>query len=446
MKKLFALLSLLTALALVFAAWAEAPDAVYAEFIDAPVEEIEALLGDGEEALPAFDGEAPAQVLAGEDIAAEADAQDAGEELLRDSGVDGNITWKITDRVTEEFGAFRTLTLTGAGPMNDYTNPTDYCAGYVHAPWMSDSKDTTTAYGKYFRAIEIGQGITHIGSFAFDVTNGRGNNIREVVIPDSVTSIGDYAFFGQFDLDRVVIPASVTDFGKYVFHSSTVIACPSGSAACQYAQDNGHALELTDLTVTLSAEKLEMTVGETATLGATVSVAGFAPTFRSQSPGIASVDESGLITALQAGCTSIIVQVGDSRSWTCAVQVKKPEPTPSPTPTPTPAPSSTPTVSPKPTTTPKASVKPTVTPKAPTAIKITQGKKKTTKVGKKLTLKVKLTPSKAKTKLTWKSSNKKVATVSSKGVVKAKKPGKAKITVTTANGKKATITITVKKK
>lgn len=444
MKKLFALLSLLTALALIFAAWAEAPDAVYAEFIDAPVEEIEALLGDGEEALPAIDGEAPAQVLAGEDIAAEADDQETGEVLLRDSGVDGNITWKITDRVTEEFGAFRTLTLTGAGPMNDYTNPTDYCAGYVHAPWMSDSKDTTTAYGKYFRAIEIGQGITHIGSFAFDVTNGRGNNIREVVIPDSVTSIGDYAFFGQFDLDRVVIPASVTDFGKYVFHSSTVIACPSGSAACQYAQDNGHALELTDLTVTLSAEKLEMTVGETATLGATVSVAGFAPTFRSQSPGIASVDESGLITALQAGCTSVIVQVGDSRSWTCAVQVKKPEPTPSPTPTP--APSSTPTVSPKPTATPKASVKPTATPKAPTAIKITQGKKKTMKVGKKLTLKVKLTPSKAKTKLTWKSSNKKVATVSSKGVVKAKKPGKAKITVTTANGKKATITITVKKK
>ena len=57
-----------------------------------------------------------------------------------------------------------------------------------------------------------------------------------------------------------------------------------------------------------------------------------------------------------------------------------------------------------------------------------------------------LSPKKAKSKLTWTTSNKKVATVSSKGVVKAKKVGKAKITVTTANGKKATITITVKKK
>lgn len=35
--------------------------------------------------------------------------------------------------------------------------------------------------------------------------------------------------------------------------------------------------------------------------------------------------------------------------------------------------------------------------------------------------------------------------VSSKGVVKALKPGKVKITVKTANGKKATVTITVKK-
>ena len=69
----------------------------------------------------------------------------------------------------------------------------------------------------------------------------------------------------------------------------------------------------------------------------------------------------------------------------------------------------------------------------------------TLKVGKKLTLKAALTPTKAKTSYTWTSSNKKVATVSGKGVVKAIKPGKAKITVRTANGKKATVTITVKK-
>ena len=50
----------------------------------------------------------------------------------------------------------------------------------------------------------------------------------------------------------------------------------------------------------------------------------------------------------------------------------------------------------------------------------------------------------ANQKVTWTSSNSKVATVSKKGVVKALKKGKATITVTTANNKKASIKITVK--
>lgn len=45
--------------------------------------------------------------------------------------------------------------------------------------------------------------------------------------------------------------------------------------------------------------------------------------------------------------------------------------------------------------------------------------------------------------LTWKSSNKKVATVSTGGVITAKKTGITRITVTTKNGKKDTITVTV---
>ncbi len=45
--------------------------------------------------------------------------------------------------------------------------------------------------------------------------------------------------------------------------------------------------------------------------------------------------------------------------------------------------------------------------------------------------------------VTWKSSNKKVATVSSKGVIKAKAVGTAVITATTENGKKDTVKVTV---
>ena len=87
-------------------------------------------------------------------------------------------------------------------------------------------------------------------------------------------------------------------------------------------------------------------------------------------------------------------------------------------------------------------------------VKVQAGKVKTTKIsitkkvrikkGKKLKLKPALTPITSQEKITFTSSNKKVVTVTSKGVIKAKKPGKAKITVKSGK-KKVTVTVTVTK-
>lgn len=66
------------------------------------------------------------------------------------------------------------------------------------------------------------------------------------------------------------------------------------------------------------------------------------------------------------------------------------------------------------------------------------------KKGKKAKIKVRLVPAKATEKVTFKTSNKKVAKVTKSGVVKAVKKGKCKITVKTANGKKAVVKVTVK--
>lgn len=71
-------------------------------------------------------------------------------------------------------------------------------------------------------------------------------------------------------------------------------------------------------------------------------------------------------------------------------------------------------------------------------------KKVTLKKGKTHKLSPKLEPVTAKKKITYKTSNKKIATVSAKGVIKAKKPGKAKITVKSGS-KKFTVTVVVKK-
>ncbi len=67
----------------------------------------------------------------------------------------------------------------------------------------------------------------------------------------------------------------------------------------------------------------------------------------------------------------------------------------------------------------------------------------------KITTTVKVKPNKkANKKVTYKSANKKIATVSSKGVIKAKKAGKTKITITSKKNKKkkTTMKVVVKKK
>lgn len=81
-------------------------------------------------------------------------------------------------------------------------------------------------------------------------------------------------------------------------------------------------------------------------------------------------------------------------------------------------------------------VKITVQKKAVKTTKISGlSKKVTLKKGKKTTLSPVITPITSQDKVTYKSSNKKAATVSAKGVVKAKKAGKAKITVKSGSKK-----------
>ncbi|MCI8962461.1 MAG: hypothetical protein HFG37_01950 [Eubacterium sp.] len=82
---------------------------------------------------------------------------------------------------------------------------------------------------------------------------------------------------------------------------------------------------------------------------------------------------------------------------------------------------------------------------APKTKKIVMNKKKVTlKVGKTFKLKVKkVNPTKASKAVTYKSNKTKIATVSKKGVIKAKKVGKAKITVVSKKNKKAKATVNV---
>ena len=81
--------------------------------------------------------------------------------------------------------------------------------------------------------------------------------------------------------------------------------------------------------------------------------------------------------------------------------------------------------------------------KAPTKLKASLGKN-TIKKGKKTTISVILSSGSASNSIAYKSQQPNIASVNSSGVVKGKKKGKAKIKVSTYNGKSSTVTVTVK--
>lgn len=128
--------------------------------------------------------------------------------------------------------------------------------------------------------------------------------------------------------------------------------------------------------------------------------------FKSSNEKIATVNNSGKVTAKKAGSCVITVRMKSGQKAECKIKVQK------------------------------GTVK---------TSKITGLESKITLAkGKTITLKPVLSPITSEQKLTYSTSNKKVVTVNSKGVVVAKTAGTAKITVKSGN-KKVTVKITVPK-
>ena len=163
----------------------------------------------------------------------------------------------------------------------------------------------------------------------------------------------------------------------------------------------------------LPAKQLTLKKGKSFTLKTKVSISGKkvskAVTYKSSNKKVATVNAKGKITAKKKGKAVITVISKANKKKTVKIKVTVGTPV--------------------------------------TKVKLNKTKANLN-VGKSLTLKATVTPKKASSKaVVWKSSNKKVATVTGKGVVKAKKAGTVKITATAkdGSGKKATCKVTVKK-
>ena len=93
-----------------------------------------------------------------------------------------------------------TLSLTGSGPMADYT-------ATQPAPWQEQAPQ--------IRSIVVSQGITRIGSYAFRSCT----SLESLTLPAGLTSIGDYAFTGCNALESAVLPEGLTAIGNSAFRN-----------------------------------------------------------------------------------------------------------------------------------------------------------------------------------------------------------------------------------
>ena len=120
---------------------------------------------------------------------------------------------------------------------------------------------------------------------------------------------------------------------------------PAGTYKVSFSNDSGES-EKVDVpqfktnaigvaSVTLDVESLELTVGETHQLQATVAPENAsykAVSFTSSDDAIATVDDDGLVTAVKAGTADITVEslMDGSKTAKCTLTVTEPEPEPEP--------------------------------------------------------------------------------------------------------------------
>ena len=190
--------------------------------------------------------------------------------------------------------------------------------------------------------------------------------------------------------------------------SATVFAPEKQESTCDFCGEKTTKTvgEKLTPTVKLTATKLALKTKQSVTVRATGLAKGdYVKSWTSSKKSVATVDKNGKITATSKEGTAVItVTLASKKTAKVTVTVKM--------------------------------IRTTKLTKVPKTLSLTTGKK--------YTLKPVVTPSNSQEKVTFKSSNTKIATVSSTGVITAKKVGK--VTITVQSGKqKATVTLTVKK-
>lgn len=239
------------------------------------------------------------------------------------------------------------------------------------------------------------------------------DNLDNIVLPSTIKTIDSTAFSDCLNLKSVIIPNTTITLGSRVFSNTpnVVVLVHEGSKAEEYAKNNTIAYK--NINSYLNLDRKELTLKADALYRMNVIQSPYTLMdntkliWSSSDDSVASVNEDGVITALKAGTATITVQNANGQSDICEITVDG-------------------------TVVPIESI----TLDANTLII-----KKGTKTGIGANILPKNTTNDKG--ITWSSDNPEIATISSTGILFAKKPGTVTITGTASNGMSDQCVVTI---
>lgn len=318
-------------------------------------------------------------------------------------------------------------TFTNATACAYWWDGTDECVDWQHSYQMR-STPLTLEDGSNVYYIDLGETVANV-IFNNGIDGGAKAAEGETPSPNWGKNFqtADITLEGYMANDSDTYPEGLKTFDNMIYIvDPSKVAVNENSGATTYGGEwyylhadgkydttAGSTYEIKDVTAVITTKNVSVYPGKTAKINVkyTNTTAQTTKVWASSNTKVATVDQNGVVKGVKAGKAKITLTVqnpGDAQALVLSKDV---------------------------------TVKQYVT-----SIKLNAAKK-TIYNGKSFTLKATVNPKNAANKaVTYKTSNKKIATVTSKGVVKGIKPGKATITVTAKDGSKksAKCTVTVK--
>ena len=270
---------------------------------------------------------------------------------------------------------------------------------------------STFSYCSSLEEVKLSKNLTSIPTSLFRYCD----KLETIVIPNGVKTIGDTVFADCMNLRSVTFPDTIRsgEIGSRIFSNSpkVVASVIKDSEAHLYMRRNSYAFTLITTGINLVKVELTLNVNDSSKYVAILSPYTIADNsqliWTSSNTAVATIDSNGVVTGVSEGEAIITVKTANGLSAVSNVTVNDEH---------------TPIV----------------------GIKLNQNElimKKETSSSLRATINP--TNTTEDKKLTWTSSDNEIATVSSTGVLTARKPGNVIITVTTSNGISDTCNVTV---